>query len=73
MGHRVELGEIEAGVNQLPGIRMAACIYDADKRRIVLFIVGETSEKDLLPELKRRLPRYMLPGRRTSSIFWRRP
>lgn len=63
MGHRVELGEIEASVSQLPGIRMAACIYDAAKRRIILFVVGEVSEKDLLPELKRRLPRYMLPGR----------
>jgi len=63
MGHRIELGEVEVSVNMLPGIHMAACIYDADKRRIVLFFVGEQSEKDLMSALKTKLPRYMLPNR----------
>lgn len=63
MGHRIELGEIEVSVNLLPGIHMAACIYDAGKRKIVLFFVGETLEKELTAALKTKLPRYMLPNR----------
>ena len=63
MGHRIELGEIEVNVNMLPGISMAACIYDSKKVRIVLFYVGEPEEKELTAALKTRLPRYMLPNR----------
>ena len=63
MGHRIELGEIEVNVNMLPGIRMAACIYDAQKKKIVVFFVGDPSEKELSAALKTKLPRYMLPNK----------
>ncbi len=63
MGHRIELGEIEVNVNMLSGIKMSACIYDAVKSKIVLFYVGDTTEKELILEMKGRLPRYMLPNR----------
>lgn len=63
MGHRIELGEIEVNVAMLPGVHMAACIYDAKKLKIVLYFVGELSEKELLPILKTKLPRYMVPGK----------
>lgn len=63
MGHRVELGEIEVSANMLPGVNMAACIYDGAKRKIVLYYVGERAERELLAVLKTKLPRYMLPGR----------
>lgn len=63
MGHRVELGEIEENVNMLSDIRMAACIYDTGKGKIVLYYVGELSEKELTLILKAKLPRYMLPNR----------
>lgn len=63
MGHRIELGEIEVSVNMLPDIRMAACIYDAARRKIVLFFVGELPEKELTADLKTKLPRYMLPNK----------
>lgn len=63
MGHRIELGEIEVNVDMLPGVRMAACIYDTEKSKIVLFYVGELLEKELLAALKTKLPRYMLPNR----------
>ena len=63
MGHRIELGEIEVGVSMLRGVRMAACIYDQEKVKIVLFYVGDLSEKELTAALKARLPRYMLPNR----------
>lgn len=63
MGHRIELGEIEVNVDMLPEIRMSACIYDGKKGKIVLYFVGDISEKDLTAALKTRLPRYMLPNR----------
>lgn len=63
MGHRIELGEIEVNVNMLPGVQMAACIYDTEKVKIVLFFVGELSEKELTTALKTKLPRYMLPNK----------
>lgn len=63
MGHRIELGEIEVNVDMLPGIRMSACIYDTKKGKIVLYFVGDLSEKELTAVLKTKLPRYMLPNR----------
>lgn len=63
MGHRIELGEIEVNAAMVKGIRMTACIYDENKSKIVLYFVGELSEKELTVELKSKLPRYMLPNR----------
>lgn len=63
MGHRIELGEIEVTADGIEGVRMAACVYNASARRIVLCYIGETDEKTLLAALRGRLPRYMLPGR----------
>lgn len=63
MGHRIELGEIEVNVDMLPGVKMAACIYDKEKSKIVLFYVGDVSEKELILAMKTKLPRYMLPNR----------
>ena len=65
MGHRVELGEIEVNVSMLPGVGMAACIYDENRGKIVLYYVGNMAEVELLSALKRKLPRYMLPNRLT--------
>ena len=62
MGHRIELGEIEANVNMLEQIKIARCIYDERKGRIVLYYVGNIAEKDLAATLKEKLPRYMLPN-----------
>ncbi|MDE7260474.1 MAG: amino acid adenylation domain-containing protein [Oscillospiraceae bacterium] len=63
MGHRVELGEVEVNVAMLPGVRMSACIYDDNKGRIVLYYVGDPTERELTEALKTKLPRYMLPNR----------
>ncbi len=63
MGHRIELGEIEARVNLLEGIGSACCLYDSERGKIVLFYVGEIGERDVILELKKTLPRYMIPNR----------
>ena len=66
MGHRIELGEIEANVNTFEGVKMSACTYDREKGNINLFYVGDIAEGDLEEELKKKVPRYMLPRRVTK-------
>ena len=63
MGHRIELGEIEAAANRIPGIQSACCIFDGEKKRIVLFYAGEIAVRELTAGLREELPRYMLPNR----------
>ena len=38
------------------------CIYDEEKKKIVLFYAGEVQPAEVLAFLKERLPRYMVPG-----------
>ena len=63
MGHRIELGEVEVSASMVDEVQMAACIYDKEKGKIVLFYVGDIDEKSLTAALKAKLPRYMLPGK----------
>lgn len=62
MGHRIELGEIEAGANEITGVKMAVCIYNSEKQKIILCYMGDITEKELMTELKWKLPRYMMPN-----------
>ncbi len=71
-GYRVELGEIEAQIEQFPGIRQAAVIaWEAGGAargahlRLVAWIVWESQAPDLeglRQFLRSRLPDYMLPS-----------
>lgn len=67
MGHRIELGEIEAVAGALDEIQRCCCMYNAEKKRIVLF--AELSEgiectgREIQSKLKTRLSSYMLPSR----------
>jgi len=63
MGHRIELGEIEINVNSFDGIKMAGCVYDKEKGKIILFYTGEMLEKELTALIKEKLPRYMIPNK----------
>ena len=63
MGHRVELGEIEANVNSLPGIISSCAVYIKEKDRIELYYEGDHDQERLCEALKASLPRYMVPGR----------
>lgn len=65
MGHRIELGEIEVSANALEGVKLSGCVYDDARGKIVLYYVGTVEEKELVEELRERLPRYMIPNRIT--------
>ena len=62
MGHRIELGEIETIVNMHQGVNTACCIFDGEKKKIVLYYVGDLSTGDLAAFIKGKLPRYMVPN-----------
>ncbi len=62
-GNRIELGEIESAASAVPGIEMCACIYDAQKEKIVLFYQGEGVTAQLIRRtMKEKVPSYMLPN-----------
>ena len=62
MGHRIELGEIEADVLAVEGVNICCCIYVKENNKIVLFYTGDIEKGKLTKELKKKLPRYMLPN-----------
>ena len=67
MGHRIELGEIEAVAGSLSEIDRCCCLYQATKRKLVLFcqltdgvtINGQGIKSILRPKLSD----YMLPAK----------
>jgi len=45
------------------GIERACCLYDAVKKKIVLFYTGSKDKKELLEEMKELLPVFMIPNK----------
>ena len=63
-GHRIELGEIEAAASSLAVLEACVCVYDRGREVICLFYQARNPcDKEILRELGKKLPRYMLPGR----------
>jgi acyl-coenzyme A synthetase/AMP-(fatty) acid ligase len=62
MGHRIELGEIDAAACRHDDVSRSCCLYDADEKRIVLFYAGKVEKESLLAFLATYLPRYMMPS-----------
>ena len=66
-GFRVEPGEIEATLAQVPGVRQAAVVAVADRagaRRLVGYLVREPTANlgDVRGHLAQRLPRHLVPS-----------
>ena len=68
-GFRVELGEVEAAIRALPGVRdalCATCLDGASQRALVAYVVpqrpAEFDGRALKEELAARLPDFMVPG-----------
>ena len=62
MGHRIELGEIDANADLLDGVKTCCSIYSKEDGKIVMFYTGEIEKRKLVKELKDKLPRYMIPN-----------
>ncbi len=63
MGHRIELGEIEVVANAKSEITQACCLYDEEKKEIVLFYTGDNHLGTIEEYLSNFLPHYMLPSK----------
>lgn len=64
MGYRIELGEIETAVNAVEGMKACACVYDAEKEKIVLVYTGDKlDDKKVVDSIRQKLPPYMLPNK----------
>lgn len=61
MGQRIELGEIEAAAMTLDGVDRACCIYDAKKKKLLLFYTGDREKSEVTEVLQQKLPQYMVP------------
>ncbi len=70
MGHRIELGEIDASALGCTGVQRACTLYDKENKKIILFYTGDAESAVLSLHLARCLPRYMLPAeyRHTDRI-----
>ncbi|HZF07637.1 MAG TPA: amino acid adenylation domain-containing protein, partial [Thermoanaerobaculia bacterium] len=64
-GFRVELGEIEAALAALPGVREAVVVVREDRSksaRLVAYVAGEVAVESLRRSLRERLPEYIVPA-----------
>ncbi|MEE0352378.1 MAG: D-alanine--poly(phosphoribitol) ligase, partial [Treponema sp.] len=60
-GHRIELSEIEKGIEKICTISRACCIFFENK--ITAFYTGsQTEKKEIVFQLKSILPAYMIPA-----------
>ncbi|MBQ9188583.1 MAG: amino acid adenylation domain-containing protein [Clostridia bacterium] len=63
MGHRIELGELEAAAMRIDGVTSACAVFDAEKKRLGLAYTGTLDRAGLLAGLRHTVPDYMLPSR----------
>lgn len=60
LGYRIELGEIETVTSAF--VEQCCAMYDKDKKRIILAVAPDNiDKKELYANLKKLLPKYMLP------------
>lgn len=61
-GNRIELGEIEVAVNSIEGVTNAACVFDNEIDKIVLFYTtSDGKDADIINLVKEKIPVYMFP------------
>jgi acyl carrier protein len=68
-GHRIELGEVQAVIGQLPGVSEAVVLARkelSDQQRLVAYVVSAGDQRPTVTELRRslqaQLPDYMVPS-----------
>ncbi len=63
MGHRIELGELEAAAEKIEGVFAACAAFDPERKRLALAYTGEISKSDLTAALRGAVPEYLLPSK----------
>ncbi len=67
MGHRIELGELEAAARTVDGVDAACAVFDREKSVLGLVYTGAIEKTALLNALRTKLPEYLLP-KRTAKV-----
>ena len=62
MGHRIELEEIERAMEKVSQIDRSCCIFNEQKGRLYGFYVGNIEKSQVLEELRKDLPVFMIPN-----------
>ena len=60
-GYRMELGEVEVALRQIPGWDNGLVLYDKESGKLCCFWTGALTQKEIMAVLKKSLPRYALP------------
>lgn len=60
-GYRMELGEVEAALQVVPGWENGLVLYDKESGKLACFWTGALTQKEIQASLKKSLPRYALP------------
>ncbi|MEG1175621.1 MAG: amino acid adenylation domain-containing protein [Ruthenibacterium sp.] len=63
LGHRIELGEVEAAASSLHGVSACCCVHDEKRDKLVLFCEGRLAPAAVTAQLKTLVPHYMCPNR----------
>jgi len=66
MGHRVELGEIEATAMRIAGVSECVSLYKKEKELLYLFYTGEATAKEITLYFRSVLPAFMAPRKIVS-------
>jgi amino acid adenylation domain-containing protein len=61
-GYRIELGEIETALSSLPRVDAAICFFDGGRDKLVCVFQGDTTGREIAVDLRKLLPKYMLPN-----------
>ena len=61
MGHRVELGELEAAAKSVEGVASACAVFDPNRRMLGLVYTGAIEKDALLSALRTRVADFCLP------------
>ena len=67
MGHRIELGELEAAARTVDGVNAACAVFDRERSLLGLVYTGTVEKAALLEALRGKLPEYLLP-KRTACV-----
>ena len=61
MGHRIELQEIEMHIHAVDGVDRCCCVFFKEAEKIVAFYEGSAEAKQIIGELRKVVPTYMIP------------
>lgn len=63
MGHRIELGEVEAALESISGMERVCCLFDEKHKRLTAFCRTCLTKREIVQKLGQLLPAFMIPNR----------